>query len=553
MENYAQVLERRYEELNTVKGTWNAAWQNVVDYVLPKRQSFTGDRSDGQSVTDKIFDSTAPWALDQLAAGLHSYLTSPTQRWFRLRLTEYAEEEMIEDEDIERWLEIVTNTMYSIFNSQKTNFAPQAHELYQDLGGFGTGVFYVEEDYAHAPVRFNTYHLAECVFEENAYGVVDSVYRKFKLTARQAYTRFGLSLPAKYVEMAEKKPTDKIEFLHVVKPREDWDPRVKGPKGMRFASWWVLCEAKVIVKESGFYEFPFMVPRWSKLTGETYGRGPAMLAMPDIKMVNAMAKTILVAAQKIVDPPLMLPDEGFLLPIKTSPGGLNFYNSTLGPDQRIFPLETKGRVDIGQQLIDSRRQHITRSFYLDWMQLNEGPQMTATEVVQRTEERMRLMAPAISRLQSEFLDPLIERVYSICLRKGLFPKPPESIQGQDLRVEYVSPVAKAQRMTQVIGFQRLLESLGQIAQAKPEVFDRIDADGTVDFFADAYDVSFQTLTPMKQVEEIRANREEMQNKASESAGMQQDSGTALNLAKAAQAATQAEGAGNANGAQANTR
>jgi hypothetical protein len=540
-ENQAIVLERRFEELSQVKGTWNASWQNVVDYVLPKRQAFTGPRSDGQTVTDKIFDSTAPWALDQLAAGLHSYLTSPTQRWFRLRLTDYAEEEMEEDEEIERWLEIVTNTMYGIFNSQKTNFAPQAHELYQDLGGFGTGVFYVEEDYAQAPVRFSTFHLAECVFEENAYGVVDTLYRKFKMSHRQAYQRFGDRLPSKYIELAEKKPADKAEILHVVKPREEWDPRGMSAKNMPFASWWVLCEAKLVVQESGFREFPFMVPRWSKLTGETYGRGPAMLAMPDIKMVNAMAKTVLVAAQKVVDPPLMLPDEGFLLPIRTSPGGLNFYNSTLGPDQRIFPLETKGRVDIGQQLIDSRRQHITRSFYLDWMQLNEGPQMTATEVVQRTEERMRLMAPAISRLQSEFLDPLIERVYAICLRKQLFPPAPQSIQGQDLRVEYVSPVAKAQRMTQVVGFQRLLESLGQIAQAKPEVFDRIDADGTVDFLADAYDVSYQTLTPMEQVKQIRDDRASKQDQAGESEGMNQDSGTALNMAKALQAATQAGG------------
>lgn len=545
MSDFATTLLRQHEELCSVKDTWNSQWQDVVDYVLPKRQAFTGDRSNGQPVTDKIFDSTAPWALDQLAAGLHSYLTSPTQRWFRLRLTDYAEEEMEEDEDNERWLEIVTNTMYTVFNSQKTNFAPQAHELYQDLGGFGTSVFYVEEDYENAPVRFSTYHLSECAFTENAYGVVNHLSRKFKLTALQAYKRFGDKMPSKYVEMAEKKPYEKIDFLHVVRPREDWDPKVHGPRGMRFASWWVLCEAKTIIRESGYHEFPFMVPRWSKLTGETYGRGPAMLAMPDIKMVNAMAKTVLVAAQKIVDPPLMLPDEGFLLPIKTSPGGLNFYNSTLGPDQRIFPLETKGRVDIGQQLIDSRRQHITRSFYLDWMQLNEGPQMTATEVVQRTEERMRLMAPAISRLQSEFLDPLIERVYAICLRKGLFPRPPDSIQGQNLRVEYVSPVAKAQRMTQVVGFQRLLESLGQIAQAKPEVFDRIDADGTVDFFADAYDVSYQTLTPMDKVEDIRNNRKEAESKMNESAGMQQDSNTALNLAKAAQASTQAEGVVNA--------
>jgi hypothetical protein len=551
-ENYAVTLCTRFEELNRVKGTWNSAWQDVVDYVLPKRQAFVGDRSNGQPVTDKIFDSTAPWALDQLSAGLHSYLTSPTQRWFRLRLSEHAEAEMEEDEDVERWLEVVTNTMYNVFNSQKTNFAPQAHELYQDLGGFGTGVFYVEEDYDRAPVRFSTFHLAECVFEENAYGQVDCLYRKFKWSNLQAYDYFGKDSTPKMIKLAQEKPADRTEYMHVVKPRRDWDPRSKGTKGKMFGSWWVNCDEKLILREGGFHEFPFMVPRWSKLTGETYGRGPAMLAMPDIKMVNAMAKTIIVAAQKIVDPPLMAPDEGFLLPIKTSPGGINYYSSMLTPEQRIYPLETKGRVDIGAQLVDSRRQHITRSFYLDWMQLQEGPQMTATEVVQRTEERMRLMAPAISRLQSEFLDPLIERVFAILTRKGMFPKAPPQIQGLSLRVEYVSPVAKAQRMTQVVGFQRLLESLGQIAQAKPEVFDRIDADGTVDFFADAYDVSYQTLTPEAEVTQIRDARAKQaaEAHANEQANIAADS--AAKLGKAQQS-IQTGGAGESQGSAVPTR
>lgn len=508
----AGELCQRVEELKQEKQNWNRLWQDAADLVLPRRGAFYHERTPGQELQNKIYDSTAPWALEQLASGLHSYLTSPTQRWFRLALPVEMEESLREDDEVQRWLQNSTDIMFGIFNSQKTNFNPQAHELYLDLGAFGTGIMYVEEDYVPAPLRFCTYHLADCVIDEDAYGRVDTIGRTFKLEARQALQLWPNFPSAKFQEEARKNPLKKHDFVHFVAPRKDFDPRSASPRARRFASWYLYPQEKLVLAESGYNDFPFMVPRWSKLTGERYGRSPAMTAMPDIRMVNAMAKTIIVAAQKIVDPPLMMPDEGFLLPIKTSPGGINYYNSTLNPEQLIRPLETRGRVDIGFDLIDSRRQHIIRSFFVDWMNLQEGPQMTATEVMQRTEEKMRLMAPAISRQQSEFLDPLIDRVFGILLRKGYFGEVPQQLSGVELKVEYVSPVAKAQRMTQVMAFQRMMETLAQVAAVKPEIVDKIDGDGVVDFMADVYDVSYRTLLTDKQVADLRQQRAEAQAK-----------------------------------------
>lgn len=532
-DKFAEELVRRTEALESNKSTWNAAYQDVVDYVLPRRQSFTGPRSDGQTVTDKIFDSTAPWALDQLAAGLHSYLTSPTQRWAKLVLDPFMQEtDLYEDEEVKRWLEMASNYLQMIFTSQKTNFAPQAHELYLDLGGFGTGIFYVEEDFAEAPMRFSTMHLGECSFEEDAYGVVNALHRRYKTTARNAAMFFKDKTPEHIKKIVEDKPNEMVEIIYVVRPRDDIFKEMSGTS-KPFGAWYIDPKEKQIIKSGGFYEFPFMVPRWSKLTGETYGRGPAMLCMPDIKMVNTMSKTLIKAAQKIVDPPLMLPNEGFLLPIKMSPSGLNFYDSTLNPDHKIQPIQTGGNVQLGQEMLDARRQHIIRSFYLDWMQLQEGPQMTATEVVQRTEEKMRMMAPSVSRMQSEFLDPLVERVFGILSRKRILPAPPEALKGKKVNVEYVSPVIKAQRMTQIVGFQRLLESLAQIAQAKPEVFDRIDADGTVDMLVDGFDVSYQSLLPKDKAEELRAKREQAQQQAMQAQNANVQADTAVKFSKAA--------------------
>lgn len=528
----AGIIVSRYDSLCASKATWNNVWQQCIDYVLPRRQ-LTDTAAIGQMIGTKIFDSTAPWALEQLASGLHSFLTSPTQRWMRLRLPdELSNTDLADSEEVNVWLQDTTEQIYSIFNSQKTKFNSQAHELYLDIGALGTSVMYVEETFKDVPMRFCTYNLGECVVGENQWGVVDTLYRKFKLERRQAVAKWGDKLPKSFLEKAVKEPYVKEEFLHAVMPREDYDPKMPGPINMPFGSFYIYPSEKIVLAESGYEEFPFMVPRWSKITGEIYGRSPAMTAMPDILMTNAMAKTVIQAAQKVVDPPLQLPDEGFLLPIKTSPGSLNFFNSGMDPNYRITPIDTHGRVDIGLDLIESRRSHIVRAFYVDWMQLQEGPQMTATEVMQRTEEKMRLMAPAIARLQSEFLDPLIERVFAILQRKGLLRPPPDSIRGINLKVEYVSPVAKAQRMTQVTALQRLMETTLPLAQVKPEILDRFDVDGIIDFSADVMDVAHQVLTPMKQVQAIRQQRAQAQAQAEETARTQSQAQTLETVTKA---------------------
>jgi hypothetical protein len=533
LEELAGNLINRVDALDREKAVWNRLWQDVADLVLPRRGKFYyGSITAGQDLQTRIYDSTAPWALEQLASGLHSYLTSPSQRWFKLALPPEMKAQFGEDEQINMWLELCSERMYETFNSNKSNFNTQAHELYLDLGAFGTAVMYIEEDYVQSPVRFCTYHLADCVIDEDAYGKVDTIGRKFQLEGRQALELWPQFQSASFVKQALEDPLTKHDFVHFVAPRADFDPASPLPKKFRWGSWYIYPQDKLILSESGYREFPFLVPRWTKLTGERYGRSPAMTALPDIRMVNAMAKTIIIAAQKIVDPPLMMPDEGFMLPIKTAPGSINYYNMTMGPEQLITPLETKGRPDIGQELIDGRREHIIRSFYVDWMNLQEGPRMTATEVTQRMEEKMRLMAPAISRQQSEFLDPLIDRTFRILQAKGLLPEVPLALQGVELKIQYVSPVARAQKMTQVMAFQQFMESIGVIAQVKPEVLDKLSPDGIMDFVSRAVDLPKEMLLTAQQVQQMRQQRAEQQNQQMQAMMMEQQSGAVANLADA---------------------
>lgn len=519
----------RLGKLKQIRSPWENTWQDCTDFVNPRRGDFNAQRSQGDRTRfDKVYDSTAPLANEQLAAGLHGYLTAPSETWFTLVLEKMREEE---DEQTQMWLQGVVDMMFrEVFHSPNSNFGSMIHELYLDLGSYGTGVLYVE-DKPGRPINFRTYHLAECYIAENAEGAVDTLYRQYKHSGRQLVQMYKDKLPEKFVENVYKDPHKEYTCIHAVEPRDSFNPDSKLAKNMPWMSAYILEEEKLVLNVGGFNEFPYMVPRWTKTAGEVYGRSPAMTAMPDIKMINEMSKTVIKAAQKATDPPLLVPDDGFMLPLRTIPGGLNYYRS--GTQDKVMPLIEGVRPDIGLEFIDSRRTHVLKTFHVDWMQMREGPSMTATEVLQRQEERMRLMGPMVGRLQFELLGPMIDRVFNIMVRRKMLPPPPPAIEGRNMRIDYVSPVARAQKTQQLFSFTRLLESLVPLGNIKPEVFDNIDADGTVRWAAKLLDAPLETLLPLDKLQAMRQQRAQQQEEMAEVARGREMAATAKDAANAA--------------------
>ena len=272
-----------------------------------------------------------------------------------------------------------------------------------------------------------------------------------------------------------------------------------------------------------------MCPRWLKASFERgYGRSPAMTALADTKMLSKMSEVTIRAAQKQVDPPLMLPDDGFMMPIRTVPGGLNFYRS--GTRDRIEPLNTGANNPLGLQMEEQRRQAIRAAFYVDQLILGQGPQMTATEVIQRTEEKMRLLGPVLGRLQAELLQPLIERVYSVLTRQEMFAPPPEFLQENDVEIEYVSPLAKAQRFGDIQSAMRLFESLAPLSQVNPGVFDYVDMDGLAKHIIRVLGVP---ATVVKSDEQVVQERQQKADQQAEMAEQQQIANQAQAMGDAA--------------------
>ena len=529
----AVALMRRLDRLAEQRSTWESHWQEIADYMRPRKADITKkSQTPGAKRSELIFDGTAIHAAELLSASLHGMLTNMSTPWFSLRFTNT---DLNQDDMAKEWLEQTEDVLYAAFH--RSNFQEQIHELYDDLILFGTGVMLVEPD-MDTTFRFSTRHIAECYLAEDEKGRVNTVYRKFRMFARAAINQFGKeNVGDKILKIDDRDPYEQVQIVHVVLPRDERDKGKIDQINKAYASYYIEPEERTVLSESGFDELPYVVPRWLKSSYELgYGRSPSMNSLSDTKVLSKMSEITLRAAQKQVDPPLLVPDDGFMLPIRTVPGGLNFYRS--GTRDRIEPLQIGANQPLGLNMEEQRRNAIRQAFYVDQLIMSQGPQMTATEVLQRTEEKMRLLGPVLGRLQAELLQPLITRCWNIMLRNKLLPEAPPELAADNIEIEYVSPLAKAQKQSEVQAVVRMLEMMQPIAQLDPGVLDHLDTDGLARHVIKVLGIPAQVVRGEFEINQIRQQR---QQKEQQQAEMQQAQMAAEAAGKAAPAVKAAQG------------
>ena len=509
------ALDRRLKTLHSNRSNWESHWQELADYMLPRRADITKKRAQGDKRTELIYDGTAIHAVELLAASLHGMLTGASAPWFSMRFRD----PILQDSDAaNEWLEATTDQMYMAFN--RSNFQQEIHELYYDLVVFGTAAMFVEAGNEEG-LRFSCRHIAEIYISEDAQGKVDTVYRKFELTARAIATRFGeKNLPQKIAKSLTDDPFKEHPLVHCIFPKDgiksDLFAQIDKPIGSIY-----YCEdTKMVLGEGGFDEMPMLIPRFNKDSVSVYGRSPGMTCLSDTKMLNKMSEITIRSAQKQLDPPLMVPDDGFLLPVRTTPGSLNFYRT--GTRDRLEPLQMGANNALGLNMEEQRRQAIREAFYVDQLLMGQGQTMTATEVLQRNEEKMRLLGPVMGRMQSELLQPLINRSFAILLRQGAFPTPPEELQGLDIDIEYVSPLAKSQKMAELQSTLRGIEVLSQFGEMAP-VMDYLDSDKMIQYLVDVLGLPARVI---RSSEEVMMVRRQQQQAAEAQAQAQQQAANA---------------------------
>lgn len=527
-----QTLERRLSALKNERdgGGWLSHWRELSDHVMPRRGQFLiTDRNQGDRRNGKIIDNTATLAARTLASGMMAGITSPARPWFRLAT---PDPELKEFGPVKLWLHDVEQRMREVF--ARSNVYNALPTLYLELGVFGTGAIFVQEDFEDV-IRVHPYTVGEYHLANSARLTVDTLYREFSLTVGQAVEQFvrrpggqpdWSRVSATVRSLYDRGRLDEwVEFVHAIEPNPDRTPGLEDARNMpvRSVYWEKGGGRDLLARVGGFRSFPVMAPRWDLMAQDVYGRSPGMDCLGDVKALQVMQREKAKAIQKMVAPPMVGGASLRNAAVSALPGGITFVDGS-EPVKQLAPLYTVNpQVQHLLADIDDHRHRIDRAFFADLFLMvsqMERAQITAYEIQVRQEEKLLMLGPVLERLHDELLDPLIDRTFAIMQDKGLLPPPPPELAGSDLRIEYISVLAQAQKAVSTSGVERFAGFVGNLAAVKPEVLDKFDADQAVDEYADALGVSPRIVRSDEDVAKLRAGRAQ-QEQAAQAAQMAQ--------------------------------
>ena len=467
------VTNRLHEfgQLNLWRATTASHWEEISELIDPASRNtfYYGNYNwPGQKKTDRQVDATGMMALGRFSAILDSLLTPRNQIWHQLASDS---SDVMKSRDARLWYEQATKILFQERYDAIANFTAGNQQVYYSLGAYGTGGLFIDQavDDWNRPInklRYKNIPIGELFIRENHQGRIDSVIRWFKLTARQAFQKFGENIPATLLAAMEQKSENMYDFLHCVQPRTDYEEGAWGPKGMPYSSQYISIQGRALLSEGGYRSFPYAVGRYTQTPMEVYGRSPAMQVLPALKTLNAEKATFLKVGHRAADPTLLTYDDGLIDPTM-KPGAVN--KGGMSADGRpLIGILPTGQIQVTKEMMDEERALINDAFLVTLFQiLTETPTMTATEVIERTNEKGILIAPTVGRQQSEYLGPVIHRELDLLSRMRRLPPMPDIIKqnGGEYNVVYTSPLARAQRAQDVAGLQRTIQSVLEVVNA----------------------------------------------------------------------------------------
>jgi head-to-tail connecting protein len=534
-----------FDYLWSKQGNFRILWNNTAQFVMPAWDNFVGEFAEGVNRNYRLFESTGMIGNQRFGAVMEAMLTPRSQVWHKL----HAEDEEANDRpEVKQWLDRVNRILFAARYHPEANFASQAHECYMSLGAFGNNFMYVDEAVGHS-LRYRAVPLSELCWAVNHQGRVDTIYRKFKYTAKQAVQDFTLDRCPSKIQRAYNTPGQRFqefEFLQVIRPNMGHQPGAYGSRGMRFECYYIALASKQLVEQGGYRSFPGGVGRYRVAPREVYGRGPAQECFPDIRTSNEMMKTALRAGQKAVDPPILLSEDSVLQNFNQRPGANNYAMVTSDGKPLAIPFKTEGNFQFGEQMHQKVNGAINDSFLVSLFQIliERPPQATATEVLVRAQEKGELISPAMGRQQSEFLGPIVHRELDLMWCAGQIPPPPKSLMksGKGIRVEYTSPLARALRAEAGTAILSFTSDILQLAQVDPTVTKIFDAHEAAHEMADIRGVPAKIVRSEEQVMQLLEHAAEQAQEAQVAGAFPRLAGGVKDLAQAAQAAGQAGGA-----------
>jgi hypothetical protein len=452
---------------------FEADWRPLRELIRPTSPEFNrgSNLNSAQSnLSRRIFDGTGRLAAHMLANGLDSYNTSSTERWFNFRAFGMRPNDVPFRARL--WMEDTADVIYQEYSRPNTCFHPTLHEVYLDLVVFGSGPYFQYYDIDNDHLRFKSYPLADCFYALDHNGDVSKFARRTRFSKRQLEGMFPEA--AGWDEIRKMQGNERKLVWHVVLSRDEY-AEMGGRKNRRnWPSVYMLDENKQVLSEkAGFDLFPYHLMEWQKVAGETYSRSPASSCLPSLRLLNAMKKELLVGAQLANRPPTMVEDGSFLQDIAQVPGAIWHFEAGA---QRAEAFHSGQQPQLEMELLHDEREMVRQSFFTDWLHRDEKRErQTAFEIADSRDEKLRLMAPILGRLQKT-LGQMLRHSFYLLQIHGKIPEPPAELDGIELDIGYVSPAATAQLGSKRIAIQRAINDLAPAANIDPSVYERLDFD-----------------------------------------------------------------------------
>ncbi len=518
-----EALSKRLERLTTLRLVHEPVWRDCYDHSWPIRGSGLqgGTPLDAQQAMDRkarLLHSVSTDGCRTLAAAVVSGATPSSSVWALLNVTNA-------DDEGKLWLDAAAKQLHEEVHA--STFDAAAFEVAMDLVAAGWFALYVDVDRDAGGFTFTQWPIAEvfCATTKSG-GAVDTVFRKYTLTAEQCVKEFGeAKVSVKILQLATTNPDDPVNLCHAIYPRTIYAVGGKMAKNLPIASCHFEVDTKHELRESGYHEMPVIVPRWAVIPSSVYAIGPMFDALPDAREYNAFLYMDKLNSELAIAGMWIAQDDGVLNPrtVKVGPRKVIVANSVDSMKQ----LSAGGNWQLSDERIGKYEASIRKTLMADQLQPMDGPQMTATEVHVRVSMIRQLLGPIYGRLQAEYLAPLVERCFGLMYRAGLFGQAPQSLGGSSLKVKYNNPLARAQKMEDVGAIERLnasvaqLAGAGQVAPAALASLDVVNFDENMRSLSEGLGVPLKNLNTPDQVAAIRQARQESQQAQQKQAQQQE--------------------------------
>lgn len=543
MQTDVRAVLEGYNKVRGERTMLDQLWQEIAEVLAPERIGFTGAALANRR-QEKIFDTVPLTAKRGLVNALGAMLrpkSAAPGKWFDIVP---EDETLLDQRGVKEWIEHAEERLWRALYNPKAKFIEATGEIDDDLITFGTGVGFLGTRGDQAGLLFRSFHMKDVHVQVDAENNPTTFYVREQLTPRQAAGKWGEErLGNKTRETLEKArhrqdiANEKIDFIWLVAPRHERDPRFESNRNMPIKSIVIDVDSEHMVLEEGFEELPFFMPRWDTRSGEVYARGPGVLALPDVLTLQQMGKTMLRGLHRAVDPPWLLPSDSMVSAPNMVPGKVSYYDAkalrNLGLTNPFIQMESRAQIPWGLDAQAAVREQIFALFYRNVLNLPiSAPQMTATEVIARREEFVREIGAVFGRLESDYSGPMVERAFNIMLRNGGFGSPediPEELQGTTITFRFASPVEKAKRQIEEATVSQGIDKVLSIGQIKPEIMDRFNWDEVGKFIAEAGDFPSKLTNDDDAVGEIAAQRAAASQQEEQMQGLERGAGIAGSL------------------------